>query len=400
MNDVYVARQAIYNRSMGVYAYELLYRAGLDNKAEFPDAMSATTQVLLNTFMEIGLDGLAGNSKVFINMPQRFFIDLPPIPFAKDRLVLELLEDLEVDENLVTAVKKLKAAGYTLAIDDYMFEGKWEPLLSMVDIIKVEIMGLTEQQLCERIHHLKPYKLTLLAEKVETHKTYELCRDLGFELFQGYFFSKPKVVQGKKLDDNQVVVLRLLEKLNDPEAAIEDIDKLICLDAGLSYKVLRYVNSAAMGLPKKVDSIRRAILLMGLKKIRAWASLMAMTGIKGKPTEVLALALVRAMFCESLLKERGTQDTDCAFTTGLFSMLDVMLDQPLVEILTQLPLAETIGKAILDHQGPDGEALACAIAYERHDWPNMVFSGVDTQRVHDIYWEVVGLVWQSGLIEG
>ncbi|MEO5343352.1 MAG: HDOD domain-containing protein [Gammaproteobacteria bacterium SHHR-1] len=399
MKQIFVARQAIYDRDQRVFAYELLYRAGLDNRAEFPDALSATTQVLLNTFMEIGLDNLAGGSRVFVNLPQGFFTDLPPIPFERDRIVLELLEDLEVNDALCQAVAKLKAEGFTLAIDDYLFESKWEPLMRHVDIIKVEIPGLSEAQLRQRVGPLKQKGLTLLAEKIETQAVYDLCRELGFDLFQGFFFSRPNIVQGKTLDDNQLVVLRLLEKLNDPSSSMEEIDQQISQDAALSYKVLRYVNSAAMGLPRKVDSIRRALVVMGLQKIRVWASLMAMSGVKGKSSEVIVLALIRARMCEALAREARSLGPDTAFTIGLFSMLDVLLDQPLEDILAKLPLAEEVLAALLRQQGPGGTLLRCAIGHERHDWPNMSYPGITHERLQELYWGVVGQVWQSGLIE-
>lgn len=398
MKNIYIARQAIYNRKMGVYAYELLYRACRTNRAEFPDALSATSQVLLNSFMEIGIEGLVGNHKAFINLPQNFFTETPPIPFDKDRIVLELLEDLDVNPQLIESVRKLKAEGYTIAIDDYLFEGKWEPLLELVDIIKVEITGLTEQELSSRISQLKSKKVMLLAEKVENYQVYELCRDLGFDLFQGFFFSKPNIIHGRKLDDNRLVVLKLLEKLNNPNSDMEDIERLLSQDAGLSYKVLRYVNSAAVGLPKKVEGIRRAIVLMGLSKIKTWASLIVMTGIQGKPTAVVASALTRAMMCEALVRETKAASPDSAFTAGLFSMLDVMLDQPLDTILGQLPLADEVKEAIAGHRGPDGEALCCAIAYEHHDWTQMSYPGVGNDRVQEIYWDVVSKVHESGLV--
>ncbi|MBF0256016.1 MAG: HDOD domain-containing protein [Gammaproteobacteria bacterium] len=398
MKDVFVARQAIYDRKSQVFAYELLYRAGLDNRAEFPDALSATTEVLLNSFMEIGLDNLAGGKRVFVNLPQGFFTELPPIPFDNDRIVLELLEDLEVNDQLCQAVAKLKSEGFTIAIDDYLFESKWEPLLQFIDIIKVEIPGLTEEQLRQRIGGLKQKGLTLLAEKIETLEVYELCRELGFDLFQGFFFSRPNIVQGRKLDDNQMVVLRLLERLNDPEASMDDVERLISQDAALSFKVLRHANSASMGLSRKVDSIRRAIVLMGLQKIRVWASLMAMSGIKGKSTEVIVLALIRARMCEAMARESGYLNPDSAFTIGLFSMLDVLLDQPLEEILAKLPLANEGKEAILEHKGSGGALLECTIGHEHHDWQKMSLTGIEDQRLQELYWDVVGQVWHSGLV--
>lgn len=392
MKDIYIARQAIYNRKMGVFAYELLYRSGDTTQApKVFDGTIATTEVLLNAFMEIGFSTLVGRHKAFINLPQSYFLNPIAIPFEPSQVVLEVLENLEVNEQLLQAIKDLKAKGYVLALDDYVFEEKWNPVLKLVDIVKVEITGLNHLELeirCKRLRSHGPQ--LLLAEKVETLEDYEFCRNIGFDFFQGFFFSRPKVVKGRKLDDNQVVVLKLLQKINDPKAELSEISRFISHDLGLSYKVLRYVNSAAVGLRQKVESIQHAILLMGLNKIRAWASLMALSGIKGKSSELLNQALIRAMVCECLIKETRSGSPESAFTAGLFSMLDVMLDQELDVVFSQLPLSDEVLAAILRGEGSIGKALACAVAYERHDWDGMVFPGIARERVQILYWDMVG----------
>lgn len=393
MKDIYIARQAIYNRKMGVFAYELLYRSGDTSQAPKTfDGTIATTEVLLNAFMEIGFSTLVGRHKAFINLPHSYFMNPTAIPFEPSQVVLEVLENLEVTDQLIEALKDLKSKGYVLALDDYVFEEKWNPVLKLVDIVKVEITGLEQLELeirCKRLRSHGPQ--LLLAEKVETLEEYEFCRNIGFDFFQGFFFSRPKVVKGRKLDDNQVVVLRLLQKLNDPNAELAEISRFISHDLGLSYKVLRYVNSAAVGLRQKIESIQHAILLMGLNKIRAWASLMALSGIKGKSSELLNQALIRAMMCEALIKETKRASPESAFTAGLFSMLDAMLDQELEVVFSQLPLSDEVLSAILRGEGPIGEALSCAIAYERHDWDGMVFTGIARERVQILYWDMVGM---------
>jgi len=399
MKDIFVARQAIYDRRLRVFAYELLYRDGRADRAVFPDALSATSQVMLNAFMEIGIDTLVGEHRAFINLPQNFFRNTPSIPFDHHQVVLELLEDLEVDAHLIAVVRDLKRQGYTIAIDDYLFEDKWEPLLDLVDIIKVEIPGLSEEQLRARVAGLKTRNVGLLAEKIETHAVFELCKSLGFNYFQGYFFSRPRIVQGRKLDDNHMVILRLLEKLNDPNAGVEEIEQLISQDAGLSFKVLRFINSAAMGLPRKVDSIQRAIVLMGLNRIRSWASLITLTGIRGKPTELMVMSLIRARLCESLLRETGRSAPETGFTIGLFSLLDAMLDQPLTVILKQVPLSEEVRAAITRLEGPGGEALRCAIAYENQDWDAIGYRGIGAEQLQDIYLDAIQQVSKSSLFE-
>ncbi len=399
MQDIFIARQSIYDRKQQVIAYELLYRDNNQNRAQFPDATEATSQVMLNSFMEMGLDTLVGNHRAFINLPQSFFDQIPPIPFSKDQVVLELLEDIEISGQLLNVVRGLKSQGFTLAIDDYLFEDKWTPLLNQVDIIKVEVSSLSTEELRTRIGQLKNRNLRLLAEKIETHEMFDLCKELGFDYFQGYFLSRPKIIHGRKLSDNHMVVLRLLEKLNDPNASVEEVEGLIIQDAGLSFKVLRYINSAAVGIPKRVESIQRAIVLMGLSRIRSWASLITLSGLQDKPSDILSMALTRAMMCEHLLRKSGHDIPEHGFTAGLFSVLDAMLDQPMEEILSHLPLSDEVVEAITLHQGPAGEALACIMAYEHQDWDNIRFPGLDENQIQTIYLDVNYQVIQTTLFE-
>lgn len=367
-DTVQVGRQAILDRNLNTQGYELLYREAGHGPGRDFDGDLATSRTLLNTILEIGLERIAGPHKIFVNMTKTFFTELPPIPFDKDRVVLEVLEDITVDPPLIEAIRSLSEAGYELALDDYCFESRWDPLLSFVSIIKVDITGLDLEALADRLQALKELGLTLLAEKVETQDEFELTTRLGFDLFQGYFFAKPKLVSGRRLQQNQAVILQLLGKLSDPDCTIDTLEQLIAQDPSLSYKVLRYLKSAGLGMPRHVASIRQAVIYIGIARIRAWAILFVMAGQTDKSAEVISTGMVRAHLCESLSRTLDTGTPVSAYTVGLLSVLDALLDMPIVELVAQLPLPADMAQALIHQTGPYGDQVKCAMALERGYW--------------------------------
>jgi EAL and modified HD-GYP domain-containing signal transduction protein len=390
MQDIFIGRQAIFDRKLEVYGYELLFRSDTQNSSQIParlDGDRATSEVLLNTFMEMGLERIAGPHRVFVNLTRHFFLQLPEIPFEIGRVVLEVLEDIPVDEHLLKAVCQLSQAGHVLALDDYTFGAGWDPLLPHVQIVKVEVPDLSLDSIKNELPRLKHHGLKLLAEKIETQEEYQRLAELGFDYFQGYYFSRPTVIQGRRLDENQMIILRLVSELNKPDVTINELERLISQDAGLSYKILRYINSAAIGMPQPVTSIRRAVILMGLSRIRAWTSLLALCRVDNKPQIHFTTALVRAHMCEQLVMQHGGCPPDTAFTVGLLSILDLLMDRPLTEIVDELALTDEVRVALLEHKGIAGQALRCARAYELQQWDEAMFSGISDAEIIRIYLE-------------
>ncbi len=381
MQQIFVGRQAILDRQLRVHAYELLYREGVEGSAPALSGEQASSRVILNTFMEIGLERIAGNKPVFINLCRRFFTDHPPIPFEKERVVLEILEDVEMDASLLDAVARFSQQGYRLALDDYEFRhaDKWEPLLPHVAIVKVEVPTLDWDRLEQDLPRLRRHRVQLLAEKIETESEYRHLRELGFDYFQGFFFSHPHVVSGQRLAENRQITLRLLARLNDPEVTIDGLDRLISHDPGLSFKILRYLNSAAIGLPRRIESIHQAVIYLGLNRLRAWASLVVLSDIQGKPEELFITALVRAHCCARLV------NSDAAFTAGLLSALDQIMDLPLPRIIGELSLSPELRQALLMHRGPLGKALSCIYAIERQRWNEVSFPGLEPAEIQELY---------------
>lgn len=397
MKDIYLGRQAIYDRHGGLYAYELLYRssnADSDGLKTLFDGNKATSEVLLNTFMEIGLERIAGESRVFINLTRNLIESDHPLVQQKDRVVMELLEDIPVDQELIEQVISLAKQGVTLALDDYIFDPAWDPLLPWVHIVKLEVPALTMEQIRSGVPKLRCHNLKLLAEKIETREEYESLREMGFELFQGFFFSRPELIGGKRLEENQTLVLRLLTELNLPDTGIHEIEALISRDAGLGYKTLRYINSASIGIPRKIDSIGQAVIYMGLRRIRDWVSLLVIAGLNDRLEDHYLMALVRANLCERLILSAEPNNSS-GFLIGLFSTLDLLLNRPLSEIVQELSLSEEVNQALLTGAGIAGQALRCTLQVEAGEWHQVDFPGLSREQIHELYLDASELAFSE-----
>jgi EAL and modified HD-GYP domain-containing signal transduction protein len=374
--DVLVARQAIFDRERRVYGYELLFRSDAGrNEFDGTEAGFATKQVLANSLLVIGLENLVGVKKAFVNfgrgpLLQGWYASLP-----RGSTVVELLETVEPDSEVLEACRKLRKEGYQLALDDFMFRPGWQNLLDVADLVKIEIQGIPRPEQKLLVRSCKARGLQLLAEKVETYEEFEWARQSGYDYFQGYFFARPVIVHGRKIPAAKLHCLRLLQEAQRPELDFERLEKLVLEDVSLSYQLLRYVNSPLFALTSNIRSIRQAMLYFGETELRKWIALATLARTaEDKPSELIRHSLVRARFCESVarLAERGLDQS--AFLTGLFSLLDALMDRPLEETLAAMCLAPEIA-AVLNGQAPEGGSLAgvyqLALAYEAADWPRV-----------------------------
>jgi len=379
-----IGRQAIFDRKLKVFAYELLYRDAAGN-CSISDGDQASSVTLLNAFMDIGLDRITGPHKAFINLTRHFFVNMPPLPFSQERVVLEILEDVEVDEALLQGISNMASQGFHLAMDDYAFQPQLAPILPLVKYIKVEISAEGMPELVRRMPELHATGARLLAEKVETAEQFEQLKDLGFHFFQGYFFARPNLIRSDRVEEHSAMVMQLLARLNDPDVRMGEIVRLVSQDPGLSFKVLRWVNSAAIGLRSKVESIQRAVVLMGIERIRAWATLFAMAGLGNRPTEILNLGLLRANLCEHLCRLSKTGVPETAYTVGLLSVLDAMMSRPMDDLLKELPLPDEVKRAIVLREGPYGKLLDHCYRIERNDWPEDTGPGITPSDLVEAY---------------
>ena len=399
MSDVFVGRQPIFDLRLNVFAYELLYRSGqqLNPEAARVSGDRATTDTIVNTFMEIGLDRLVGKAYAAINLTQGFLLEAEKLPFSPDQVILEVLEDIPVTPELIAAVESLKTRGYIIALDDYIYSPEDIPLLQLADIVKIDIMAMDKSALQEQVRILDPYPVKLLAEKVETPEEFNYCRKLGFEYFQGYFLSKPQIISGEKLPTNRLSLLNMLAQLNNPQAETEDLVEAINTDVTLGYKLLRLINSAAFNLPRKIDSLQHGVMLLGRRRLASWASMLAIGAMDDRPSELLRTTMFRAKMCELLAEQAEIRQADRYFTVGLFSALDLLMQRPLARLIAPLPLSEDMVSALLEHEGEMGEALACVLAYEMTDWSNIHFQGLskDDIRVANIE----AITWANMLVD-
>lgn len=384
MADILIGRQQIFDQQLNIYAYELLFRGNDFDLNQKDGATRATNQVITDTILELGLNTIVGPNKAFINFTTQNILDKTPLHLPKDRIVVEVLENIEIDSRIVANLKELSKLGYIIALDDFVFSAEWTPLVEMADIIKLDIMEMGETKTRELINQLKPYNVKLLAEKVETYAEYQYLLELGCNYFQGFFFNKPNIVSGKRISVNQTAAIQLLNTVNNPDVEFEDLTKVISLDVGLSYKLLHYINSAFFALPNKVSSISHAITYLGLKEIKRWTNILTLASLSNKPEAVMQNALIRGKMCEELASLSGNKSENF-FLIGILSNLDCLLDMPLNEALAQLPLADDIVDAILNKKGLGGEALSCVISYEHWDISSIAFRNIDQALIGDIY---------------
>lgn len=396
MKEIYFARQPIYNRDLKIEGYELFYRhAETDTTAQFLDAEIATSQIVLNTVTEVGLDRVVGQHKAFINVARDFILDGHLAGFGLPQLVFEITADIVVDEPLLQALRELRQQGYHFVLDDYVDNEAYQALLDIADYVKIDLLTTTEKELRRMTPPLRQRKVALMAERIETKAILELCQTLRFDYFQGYHFSQPKMLKFQSVPTNQLAVLQLIGKLHNPNIEIKTVESLISQDVSLTYKLLRYINSAYFNLPKRIESIQRAVVLLGLKNIRSWVTLISLANIESHRSDLITVALERAKMCELLADALKIKHKETGFTVGLLSVLDVMTQAPMELVLAALPLDEEINKALLYHEGPLGRILACTLAYERCDWDSLDTLGLDLAQINDAYMTALADAYQA-----
>ncbi len=392
-SHVFVGRQPIYHANLDVYGYELLYRGRGDApRAEIDNANLATSQVILNSYLEIGLDKLVGSRKAFINITRDFIDGSLALPLRAEQVVLEVLEDIAPDPEVIAGLEHLVQKGFKLALDDFVYHRALEPLIHLADLIKIDIQQMSRDALQQTTHQLKRRGIRLLAEKIETREEFEFCESLGFDYYQGYFLARPTNVGKKTLPGNKLVILQLLGRLQDPDVEFDDLRDLVSKDPSLSIKLLNYINSPVFGLSKPVASIHRALELLGLSTLKRWVTMLAIFGLGDKPSEVLRTAMVRAKLCELIAASLNYPNSDEFFVLGLFSLLDALLDMQLEEVLRIMHLSPDLTAALLSHEGVEGQVLAAVLAYEAADW-NKVMSLVELSEAVLSQHYVTALAW-------
>lgn len=367
---IYSARQPILDRRANVYGYELLFRSGPENRFTAADPEWASATSLEQSATAFGLDRLVGDRRAFVNMSRGALLAEYHRLLPRERVVVELLEDIEPDPRVLDVCRQMRADGYTLALDDYAGDIAAEPFLDIVQVVKVDVRQWARAFEPEALRPLKQRGLTLLAEKVETHEEERAALAAGYDLLQGYYYCKPQMIEIRDLPPSKISVLRFLAETSSEDTSFARLEELFRSDVGLTVRLLRYLNSAAFGWRHDVSSIQHALGLMGERPLRRWAMMLGMmTLCDDRPHELLVTALSRARFAERIGTPDGLPDREHElFLTGMLSLVDAMVGRPACEILAGLALPASVSEAVLERATPLGPVLDMVTAYERGDW--------------------------------
>ncbi|MBA3008393.1 MAG: HDOD domain-containing protein [Proteobacteria bacterium] len=391
--DVFVARQPIFNQHKKIFAYELLFRTGMSNAFPGVDGDEATSSLLSSSFFTVGIEQIASGHKAFVNFTEDMLVRGVPTMFSKDSVVVEVLEDVQPSEEVIGACRELVAKGYTLALDDFVYADNLIPLIEIAKIIKVDFRLTPIEQIKEMVETLKKYSCKLLAEKIETYAEFTLARDMGFVYFQGYFFSKPEVLKNKDIASSQLSLMQLIVEVNRAEFEVKDIEKLVNQDISISFKLLKYLNSAYYSRLQPISSIRQAIAYLGERGTRLFVSLIATSKLsEHKPDELIRTSCIRARFLERI-GQNCKLDKGDLFMLGLFSLLDAMLDASMEVLMTQLPISEEITQALVHKSGSLFPYLQLIQLYEAGEWVKldrlMGTLNLDEHKIMDSYLDAV-----------
>lgn len=391
----FVAKQPILDAKMRTYAYELLFRQGLTNA--FPNISSekATMTLLEEQFLSQPIESLVGDKISFVNFPYSLIVEglIDSLPASK--VVIEILEDASPNETLLNSVISLKERNFTIALDDFTMDQAWDRFLPYIDIIKFDWRLSSHEEIrayidshADQLSHIK-----CLAEKIETREEFEKAKEMGFRLFQGYFFSRPEIVKHKTLSANQVIVTQLLTETIKDDIDYDKIEKILTQDQSLAYKLLSYVNNVRYGTSDPITSFKHAVVFLGKENMRRFISLVYATCInENKPSELSKMSLVRARFCELIsIKRKSKVDQQDAFMCGLFSLLDAMMDRSFSEIISTMPIRDSIKHALIEKKGELAFYIGLVLDYETMNWPRVKVRvqklGIDEQEAIDTYLE-------------
>ena len=370
---IYIARQPIFGPGVDVIGYELLFRSSASNAYSGVDGDLSTMEVLSNCLIDFGLDGLVGTKRAFVNFTADLLKSDVATMLPPDRVVIEILEAVRPEQEIIDACTRLKDLGYTIALDDFVETVEYRPLMDLADIIKVDFKISDAEERGRMARRPWASHVRFLAEKVETVEEFQSAKALGYSMFQGYFFSRPHVFSGRVVSPSEISCLEAFQEIQKPEMDYDLVADIIKRDVSFTYSLLRYINSASIGLRAHVQSIRQALLLLGQKETGRWLSLVALRQLgRGKPSEVLVTCIVRGRMGELLAGPAGlkARSTDM-FLLGVFSVIEALLGRPIAEVAMELPLAPDVQAALLGETNPLAKLFKLILSYERGEWANV-----------------------------
>lgn len=396
MENVFVTRQPIYDRTHNVFGYELLYSGTENAKNNSIDELISTARTILSTFLDYGLDRMVGSGQAFIDIPLEFLYNDTLLPMFEGQSVLEISVNTTQPQVTLENMTKLRDKGYYLALDNFEFNEEQYAILDYFDYVKIDVGAHSVDTLMANIDRLKTKNNKIIAINVETHTMSEVCAKMGFDYFEGNFYSQPQTVKSDILSSNNTNLLTLIQKLLEPKSSIDEIAEILSRDVPLTYKLLRYINSASFSNRTEIESIHDALILIGVDAVRNWASMILMSDMSStKPTSIFTTALTRAKMCEALSDKLNMGISSQMFITGLFSLLDVILDMSMPDALDELSLIIPIRLALQNHEGQHGLLLKQVILYEKGAWEELVNYKVDSELFTRLYLESVNWAFDT-----
>ena len=376
----FLGRQPILDRTQQIVGFELLFRSAESlNCANILDHQAASASVIVNALSEFGFQDVIGRHRGFFNVTREMLMSDALELLPTDRVVIELLETIIADEDVIERCRTLKSLGFTLALDDHVYEPSFHAVYQLVDIVKVDVLETPAEALPGMVRTLRAWPLTLLAEKVETAEQYAFCSGLGFDLFQGYYFARPVVLRQNKIDVGKIAMLQLMKQVM-AETELAEIEETFKQNPGLTYNLLRLVNSVAIGLRVRIKTLRHALMVLGLEQLKRWITLALYAGSEGHGMQspLLEMAAMRGKLMELLVGAHpscgGKEHADRAFMAGVLSLIDVLFEVSMSELVGKLNLVDDVRSALLDRGGALGELLVLAEHLEHAD-----FHGVNAQ---------------------
>lgn len=387
--NVFIARQAIMDRSQRVWGYQLLYRDGPTMRANIDNAHEATATVILNAVLELGLDQTVGDRMTVLEFPRQTLLEYYSALLPSERVVLQVSANIGADIQVCAAVRYLRDQGYKIALKNFDFRYEGHPLLDMCDYVKLDVSHLREDHLQKSLALFRDRSCEKVAVRVGTQQVFDKVRALGFEYFQGFYLCQPQLIEARRNSPQSTLMMQLLAAVNKDVLDHNELEELMVRDVSVSYRLLRCLNSAAFSLSRPVETVRQALVMLGEENLRKWISMLALNANDDKPDELVRLAMVRGQMAYLLASRGGGVQASKAFIVGLLSVLDALLDRTMDDVLGELPLAEDVSEAIRGRTGRLGQILSCVIAHEAGSWDDVVLDGVTTETISAAWFDAV-----------
>ncbi len=382
--EVFLARQPIFDADKKTFGYELLFRIGLENMFPEVDGNAATSNLLSNIFFPFDFKEILGKKPGLINFTEKLILDKIPLLLPKDHFIIEVLEDIEPGKEVVSALAQLRDQGFSLALDDFVYHEKFHSMMELCKIIKFDVRATPLDSLAGIVKKIKSdFNLLLLAEKVETYAEFEQAKNMGFDLFQGYFFSRPEVLSTKGISTSQLTKIQLINEISKKEINLKVIAALIKNDAAISFKLLKYINSAYFTRLYPIDTIRDALAFLGTDELKKFVNIVVISVLcSKKPDELVRTSIIRARMCENCSKVLNTRFTgDELFTLGLFSFMDAVLDCKMEGILDHITFSQKMKQALMGNDKEFNIILNIVKSFELGNWKNKIFTALSGKSI-------------------